>query len=130
MSCSRRSSPPFSSLARGSVQTGVAMAVRVEWRTRGDMDDTLLVVDDDDNTVRQALPAAAPVLRDFLNDMAGLDTWREGPSVAEDKRSPAAWGELVIARAKTGEVLTMDPELFWEGIYLWFRSRGVDPHLL
>jgi hypothetical protein len=22
----------------------------------------------------------------------------------------------------------MDPELFWEGIYLWFRSRGVDPH--
>jgi hypothetical protein len=20
----------------------------------------------------------------------------------------------------------MDPELFWEGIYSWFRSRGVD----
>ena len=104
------------------------MAVRVEWRTRGAMDDTLLVVDDDDNTVRQAVQAAPTVLRDFLNDMAGLDTWREGPAVAEDKRSPAAWGELVIARAKTGEVLTMDPELFWEGIYLWFRSQGVDPH--
>ena len=106
------------------------MAVRVEWRTRGEMDDTLLVVDDDDNTVRQAVEAAPTVLRDFLNDMAGLDTWREGPSVAEDKRSPAAWGELVIARATTGEVLTMDPELFWEGIYLWFRSRGDDPHPL
>ena len=91
------------------------------------MDDTLLVVDNDDNTVRQAVPAAATVLQDFLNDMAGLDTWRQGPAVAEDKRSPTAWGELVIARARTGEVLTMDPELFWEGIYLWFRSRGVDP---
>jgi hypothetical protein len=104
------------------------MAVRVEWRTRGAMDDTLLVVDDDDNTVRQAVQADPMVLRDFLNDMAGLDTWRQGPAVAEDRRSPVAWGELVIARAKTGEVLTMDPELFWEGIYLWFRSQGVDPH--
>ena len=104
------------------------MAVRVEWRTRGEMDDTLLVVDDDDNTVRQAVPAAPTVLQDFLNDMAGLDTWRQGPAVAEDQRSPAAWGALVIARAKTGEVLTMDPELFWEGIYLWFRSQGIDPH--
>ena len=106
------------------------MTVRVEWRTRGALDDTLLVVDADDNTVRQAVEAAPTVLRDFLNDMAGLDTWRQGPSVAEDKRSPAAWGNLIMARAKTGEVLTMDPELFWEGIYLWFRSRGVDPHPL
>jgi len=24
----------------------------------------------------------------------------------------------------------MDPELFWEGIYLWFRSQGIDPHPL
>ena len=106
------------------------MAVRVEWRTRGEMDDTLLVVDDDDNTVHQAVPATPTLLHDFLNDMAGLDTWQAGPAVAEDKRNSAAWGELVIARAKTGEVLTMDPELFWEGIYLWFRSRGVDPHAL
>ena len=94
------------------------------------MDDTLLIVDDGDDTVRQAVEAAPAVLRDFLNDMAGLETWRQGPLVAEDKRNPAAWGELVIARAKTGEVLTMDPELFWEGIYLWFRSQGVDPHPL
>jgi hypothetical protein len=106
------------------------MAVRVEWRTRGAMDDTLLVVDADDNTVRQAVQAAPTVLRDFLNDMVGLDTWQQGPAVAEDQRSPAAWGALVLARAKTGEVLTMDPELFWEGIYLWFRSQGVDPHPL
>ena len=106
------------------------MAVRLEWRTRGAMDDTLLLVDEDDNTVRQAVEAAPPVLRDFLNDMADLDTWRQGPSVAADQRNPAAWGELVIARAKTGEVLTMDPELFWDGIYRYFRSQGVDPHPL
>ena len=92
------------------------------------MADTLLVVDEDDNTVRQAMGATPLLLQDFLNDMAGLGTWREGPAVATDKRSPAAWGQLVIARAKTGEVLTMDPELFWDGIYRWFRSRGVDPH--
>jgi hypothetical protein len=46
--------------------------------------------------------------------------------VPEDKRDPAAWGHLVIARGASGEVLTMDPELYWEGIYAWFRSRGVD----
>ena len=68
------------------------MAVRVEWRTRGEMNDTLLVVDAGDNTVRQAVPAAPTVLQDFLNDMVGLDTWRQGPAVAEDKPSPAVWG--------------------------------------
>ena len=104
------------------------MAVRVEWRTRGATADTLLVVDEDDNTVRQAVEATPLLLQDFLNDMAGLGTWQEGPPVTADKGSPAAWGELVIARARTGEVLTMDPELFWDGIYRWFRSRGVDPH--
>jgi hypothetical protein len=107
---------------------GVAMAVRIEWRTRGEMDDAILVVDDADNTVRQGLGADPEVLRDFLNNMADLDIWRSLPPVGNDKHNPGAWGELVMARAPTGEVITMDPELFWEGIYLWFRSRGVDPH--
>jgi len=104
------------------------MAVRVEWRTRGEMDDAVVVVDVADNTVRQGLAADPEVLRDFLNEMADLDLWQSLHPVSDDKRHPEAWGELVIARAQTGEVLTMDPELFWEGIYLWFRSRGVDPH--
>ena len=106
------------------------MAVRVEWRTRGEMDDAVLVVDVADNTVRQGLAADPEVLRDFLNEMADLDLWQSLHPVSNDKRYPEAWGELVIARAQTGEVLTMDPELFWEGIYRWFRSRGVDPHPL
>ena len=53
-------------------------------------------------TVRQAVQAAPTVLRDFLNDMAGLDTWREGPAVAEDKRSPAAWGRPASCAAASG----------------------------
>jgi len=92
------------------------------------MDDAVLVVDVADNTVRQGLAADPAVLRDFLNEMADLDLWQRLHPVGHDKRNPEAWGELVIARAQTGEVLTMDPERFWEGIYLWFRSRGVDPH--
>lgn len=104
------------------------MAVRVEWRTRGEKDDAILVVDDADNTVRQGLRADPEVLHDFLNNMADLDRWQRLQPVGNDKRIPEAWGELVMARAPTGEVITMDPELFWEGIYLWFRSRGVDPH--
>ena len=92
------------------------------------MDDAILVVDDADNTVHQGLGADPEVLRDFLNDMADLHTWRRLHLVGNDKRNPEAWGELVMARSPSGEVITMDPELYWKGIYLWFRSWGVDPH--
>jgi hypothetical protein len=33
---------------------------------------------------------------------------------------------LIVARANTGELIWIEPRLFWEGVYLWFRSRGVD----
>ena len=101
------------------------MALIAEWRTKGEAE-TILIVDDEDNTVREALTANPAVLSNFLTDMGDLTTWRGGNSVDDDKRSPEAWGELVIARANSGEVLTMDPERYWEGIYTWFRSRGVD----
>ena len=101
------------------------MALSAEWRTKGEFD-AILIVDDADNTVRQALVADPAVLSNFLTDMGDLNTWEGWQSVDDDMRSPAAWGELVIARANTGEVITMEPELFWEGIYTWFRSRGVD----
>ena len=101
------------------------MALIAEWRTNGEFE-AILIVDDEDNTVRQALAADAAVLSNFLTDMGDLNTWRGGHSVDGDKRSPESWGELVIARANTGEVINMDPERYWEGIYTWFRSRGVD----
>lgn len=102
------------------------MALRVEWRTKGETDDAILVVDDDQNAVRRVVEADPTVLRDFLNDMADLNAWRDGPPVKDAQRDPEAWGQLVMARAPTGSVIDMDPELFWDGIYHWFRSRGVD----
>ena len=101
------------------------MALIAEWRTKGESE-AILIVDDEDNTVREALAADPAVLSNFLTDMGDLNTWRGGYSVDGDKRRPEAWGDLVIARAHTGEVITMDPERYWEGIYSWFRSRGVD----
>ena len=105
------------------------MAPHVEWRTKGEMDDAILLVDDD-NTVRQAQQADPEVLRAFLTDLVGLDAGRERQAVEGDQRNPEAWGELIMARATTQEVIRMDPELFWEGMYLWFRSRGIDPHAM
>jgi len=102
------------------------MAQRIEWRSRGETDDAILFFDDDQNTVRQALVADPTVLRVFLNQLVDLDTWQNRQSVDDAQRNPAAWGDLVMARATSGEVLDMDPELFWHGIADWFRSRGTD----
>ena len=101
------------------------MALSAEWRADGEVE-TVLIVDDEDNTVRRALAAGPRVLSNFLTDMGDLSTWQDGQPVDGDKNSPAAWGDLIISRASTGEVITMDPERFWDGIYFWFRSRGVD----
>ena len=100
------------------------MALSAEWRTNGEFDAVLIVEDED--TVKEALLANPEVLSQFLTDAGDLHAWRGARQVEGEKRKPAAWGSLVIARAETGEVITMDPERFWEGIYLWFRSRGVD----
>jgi hypothetical protein len=95
-----------------------------EWRTDGESDTVLIV--DEGNQVQEAVRANPQVLSTFLNSVGDLAAWQGERDVPEDKRDPAAWGRLVIARGPAGEVLTMDPELYWEGIYAWFRSRGVD----
>ncbi len=104
------------------------MPLTVEWRTNG-VADYILVVDRESQTVQEALAPDREVLTDFLNAMSDLEYWRGKPLDA-DKRNPAVWGELVLARADSGEVLDMNPELFWEQIYTWFRSRGVDPNAM
>ncbi len=104
------------------------MPSRIEWRTKGETDDAILRLADDQRTVGQATEADPALLRDFLNDMVDLDTRLAGKSVKDAQRDPETWGDLVMARAHTGEILDMDPERFWDGIYLWFRSRGLDPH--
>lgn len=100
------------------------MGLTGEWRTNGEFDAVLIV--DHDRTVREAMLANPEILSRFLTQTGDFHAWRGSRVIEHEKRSPDAWGDLVMARAQTGEVLTMDPERFWEGIYTWFRSRGVD----
>jgi len=105
------------------------MAVRIEWRSKRDGEDALLAVEDSSNTILEAWEVNPGVLTDFLNDMRALDdrTSRDTRDVGD--QTPEEWGELVIARSPTGDVLDVDPELYWGGVAYWFRSRGSDPHL-
>jgi hypothetical protein len=108
------------------------MTSRIEWRTRGKGDDALLFVGDygeAPNTVIKTWAANPGLLTDFLNDMAELDTGNMRLQTDVDRRDPQQWGKLVLSRAQHGgDVLDIDPETYWDGIYYWFRSRGLDPH--
>jgi hypothetical protein len=109
------------------------MTARIEWRTKGTGDDALLFVSiygEDDNTVLKAWKADQARLDDFLNDMARLDTSFDGLETGVDERDPQQWGQLVLTRSATGDVLNINPELYWDAIYYWFRSHGNDPHRL
>jgi len=100
------------------------LSLIIEWRFRPDSDTVLIV--DDEKVVRLAIPADAMVLSKMLTDPGDLSLWEGGKLLEAIDRNPASWGELVISRSEEGQILTMDPELFWNGIYEWFRSRGID----
>jgi hypothetical protein len=100
------------------------MMLTAEWRTSDEFDSVLIV--EDERTVREALVANPEVLHRLLTDTGDLNAWRGAIKLEDEQRTPSTWGHLVIARAQSGEVLTMDPEAFWSGIHQWFRSRGVD----
>ena len=51
-----------------------------------------------------------------------------GSGMAVTDHDPDRWGALVISRSADGDVLFIDPELYWNGIADLFRSRGDDPH--
>ena len=107
------------------------MTARIEWRTRGKGDDTLLFVGEfgeDSNTVLRKWEGNPTLIADFLNDMTDLDTVVIGLEIDVREREPQQWGKLVLARSQSGDILTIDPELYWDGISRWFRSRGADPH--
>ena len=54
---------------------------------------------------------------------------RSGGARELDQRDPRQWGELVLSRAEQGgDVLAIDPEIYWDKIFEWFRSHGKDPH--
>jgi hypothetical protein len=108
------------------------MTTRIEWRTKGRGDDALLFVrefGEAGDTVLKAWDADGGRITDFLNQMEDLDTAAVGLETNVDQRDPLDWGELVLARAQPGgDVLQIDPEIYWDKIYYWFRSRGIDPH--
>lgn len=102
--------------------------MRIEWRSRGKGDDALLAVNEEGNAVIGAWVADAPLLTDFLNEMLGLDAHYGRGGLDLNQRDPQQWGDLVLARSESGDVLSVDPELYWERVSYWFRSRGEDPH--
>ncbi|MEX2598610.1 MAG: hypothetical protein WD533_03030, partial [Dehalococcoidia bacterium] len=96
-----------------------------EWRRYGEFD-TVLIVDDVDGTVRAASIVEPALLKRLLNGPGDLHDWQGDLPVEGEKRQPGSWGALVLALSNEEEVLDIDPEAFWQGIYLWFRSRRVD----
>jgi hypothetical protein len=98
------------------------MALRIEWRTRGEFDDAIFVVGEDGHTVRQALTADPDVLTDLLNNMVALDAWGGGQPVDEDPSffgtafmsgfGPRAWtpmqGDGTVLRSEGYRVHAID----------------------
>jgi len=108
------------------------MTARIEWRTKGKGDDALLFIreyGEAGDAVLKTWHADGGRLTDFLNEMASLDTAVSALETDVNERDPVDWGKLVLSRAQPGgDVLDIDPEAYWDQIYYWFRSRGVDPH--
>jgi hypothetical protein len=102
--------------------------LRIEWRSRAEGEDALLAVEDEDNKVLGTWEANPPLLKDFLNDMEELQGKAPPNEVSSPNRYPEEWGALVIARSEDGDVLLVDPQLYWEGVAYWFRAHGDDPH--
>lgn len=100
------------------------MSFTAEWRSFGEFDVVLVL--DESGAVREAITAGPAILHEFLTGMDGLRSWRGDHAVEGERCAPEPWGALVMARAESGEVIEMDPERFWAGVHVWFRSRGVD----
>lgn len=100
------------------------MTLSIEWR-RGVFDETILIVEEE-TLVRAVSTANAERLSTMLTTPGDLSAWAGDRPLQPEEHDPAVFGELVISRAETGQVMWIDPERFWDGIYNWFRSRGVD----
>jgi hypothetical protein len=100
------------------------VAITAEWRSYGEFDVVLIV---EDGVVKEALAANADVLHDFLAVLIpNIAAWEGDHPVDGDRLIPSAWGMLVMSRTTSGQITDMDPERFWAGVGIWFRSHGVD----
>jgi hypothetical protein len=89
--------------------------------------DALLTIEDGTDRVVKAWPIRPELLTDFLNDMDNLENYGES-GIDVSQLNPTNWGDLVIARSEDGDVLSVNPQLYWEGLAGWYRSVGRDPH--
>ena len=99
---------------------------RLEWRGAKLSDQAILAIDAS-NAVIRTWAADPTLLKDLLNDMRTFDTTGKGGE--GEAASPGDFGPLILARSESGDVLSIDPQRYWEGVSDWFRSRGDDPHL-
>lgn len=108
------------------------MSARIEWRHREKGDESVLLVGELDGApyrVIKAWSASSGLIADLLNDMEHVGTGDNSLELKANQRDPQTWGKLVIARDQEGgDVLAIDPEPYWDGIYYWFRAHGSDPH--
>ena len=108
------------------------MPGRIEWRHRSKGDESILLVGEADGNpdrVIKAWPASTALLTDLLNDMDHVGATDGALELSDNQRDPQSWGKIVLARAQDGgDVLAIDPEPYWDGIYYWFRAHGLDPH--
>ena len=72
------------------------MPLTAEWRSFGEFDVVLVL--NEDGSVREAMTAAPAILNDFLTTMSGLRSWRSDHAIEGEKRRPEPWGALVISR--------------------------------
>jgi hypothetical protein len=108
------------------------MNERIEWRHRSKGDESVLLVGEAGGNpyrVLEAWPANSALLADLLNDMETVGATEGALELTDSQRDPQAWGKLVLARGQDGgDVLAIDPELYWDGIYYYFRAHGQDAH--
>ena len=103
------------------------MALSVEWRFHQGTD-AIVLVDPAASTVSEVATPDDGILKDYLAVTGDLERWRKWTvwrSVDGDNRDPESWGELVLGRADDGQVLFVDPELYWEAVRRRFLSRGI-----
>jgi len=100
----------------------------VEWRSRSGAD-AIVLVSPNGEALAEVAEAEADALKAYLAVTGNLERWQAAMAwrpIDGNQRDPRVWGDLVVSRSDAGEISFLDPELFWEGVYRWFRSRGVD----
>lgn len=100
------------------------MAQTVEWRVTGDGVDAVVLVED--SRVAEVAEPDFPLLDSYLavtGDLSAWRGWNAWRDAGASNGDPDSWGDLIIQRASDGQVLHVNPDLYWEAIRRWYRAR-------